>query len=274
MTGGASRGGGPLTGRTIVVTRAKEQSSALASALEAHGARTLAVPLIAIGPAPDAARVDAAARSLGDYHWVAFTSPNGVGAFVRALAATGAVEPARFAGARIAAVGPGTAAALERAGLPVDRVAAEHRGEGLAASILEVARAGERVLLPRAKVARDALPEALREAGIEVDDLPVYENVPPEPASLAPLVEGLRARTVDALTLTSSSTADALADALGGDAPRLLEGCAVCSIGALTTETAERRGLPVAVTAHPHTIDGLVDAIVAHFEKLRVGPDS
>lgn len=267
MTGA---GDGPLAGRTIVVTRPKDQAGALVAALEALGARTLAVPLIGIGPSPEPERVASAIRALASYDWVAFTSPNGAAAFASALAAAGS-SAASLGAARVAAVGPGTSEALERAGLPVARVATEHRGEGLAASLLEVVRPGDRVLLPRARVARDALPEALREAGVVVDDLPIYENVRPAAAEIAPLIDGLRAGTVDAVTLTSGSTADALADVLGDEAGALLARCALCSIGALTTEAALRRGLTVTVTAHPHTVPALVEAIAAHFEKLRPG---
>ena len=170
------------------------------------------------------------------------------------------------------AIGPGTAAALARVGVRADVVPEEFRGEAAAAAILAAHGgpiAGARVLLPRAAVARDVLPDTLRKAGAVVDVVPVYRTVPPEPADRERLRALLAAREVDVVTFTSSSTVDNLVGALGDDAARLLEPLVVASIGPITTDTARRHGLRVAVTAAEYTVDGLIAALTRHFAENR-----
>jgi len=125
-----------------------------------------------------------------------------------------------------------------------------------------------RVLVPRALVAREVLPERLREAGCEVLVVPVYETRPASAERRAELVRRLEARELSAVMLTSSSTADSLCDMLGPRAAELLSGVDVASIGAITTATAEKRGLTVAVTAAVSTTAGLVEAMGQHFAAL------
>jgi uroporphyrinogen III methyltransferase/synthase len=147
-------------------------------------------------------------------------------------------------------------------------VAKEFVGEGLARALLESAPAGgrRRVLVARALVAREALPDALRAAGHEVDVVAAYETKPPAPESAAPLAHALAARQIDVVTLTSSSTAEHLLGLLGAEASALLEGVCLASIGPVTTATAERLGLRVALTARTYSLDGLIEALEAHFE--------
>ncbi|HEU4533895.1 MAG TPA: uroporphyrinogen-III synthase, partial [Polyangiaceae bacterium] len=173
-----------------------------------------------------------------------------------------------FGAAKVAAIGPGTAASLAARGVRADLVAKEFVGEGLARALLESAPAGRRlrVLVARALVAREAMPDALRAAGHEVEVVAAYETKPPSPASAAPLARALAARQIDVVTLTSSSTAEHLLALLGPDAPALLEGVCLASIGPVTTATAERLGLRVALTAGTYSLDGLIAALEAHFE--------
>jgi uroporphyrinogen III methyltransferase/synthase len=195
---------------------------------------------------------------------VAFTSANGVERAWEALSAAGG-DARTFGAARLAAIGPATARALERHGLVADVIAKEFRGEGLATEMLQALELGgaaaPRVLLARAAQARDALPRALREAGCEVDVVAAYETRPPPPEARAALQRELEGGRVDVVTFTSSSTVDNLCDWLGAGAPALLAGSCVACIGPVTAETARARGLRVNVLAAEYTVPGLVRAL-------------
>lgn len=239
----------PLFGRRIVVTRAREQASELRARLEALGAQVVEMPAIEIEP------VDFALPDLRAYEWVVFTSANGVDAFFdRGLLSAG-LDARALASSRVAAIGPGTADALRRRGIVADLVPERFVAESLL-DAFPAPSGPARVLLARAEVARDVLPEGLEAKGYTTDVLPVYRTRPaaPDPADL----EALRAGAVDAVTFTSSSTVTNLCDAVGPlpDPPPL-----VVSIGPVTSATARARGLTVDAEADPHTIDGLVDAL-------------
>jgi uroporphyrinogen III methyltransferase/synthase len=259
----------PLFGKRIVVTRPAHQADETANAIRDRGAEPVVVPAIAIHPPPD---LDALARSvsvLDSYDVVAFTSANGVDRTIDALAASRR-DVRAFGRALVAAIGPGTEAALFRHGIVADIVAKEFRGEGLAASILEALRgrapaAKKRVLLMRALVARDALPDALRAAGAEVDVTAVYETRPATPASIEKLRGDLSTGAIDVVTFTSSSTVTEFCRALGPDAAELLGRAVVAVIGPVTAETARELGVRVDVSAEPFTVAGLLDALERHF---------
>jgi uroporphyrinogen III methyltransferase/synthase len=250
----------PLFGRTIVVTRAREQASDLSRRLEELGAEVIELPSIAIEPLP----LDRPA--LERYSWLVFTSANGVdGFFTRGLADHG-LDARAVAGRRVAAIGPGTAAALAAHGIRADLVPERFVAE----SLLEAfppAVSGEQVLVARAEQARDVLPEGLERLGYEVEVLPVYRTVTatPEPAQLARVQAG----AVDALTFTSSSTVTNLCALVGSVPDRPV----VVSIGPITSATARDQGLRVDAEADPHTIDGLVAALLATLAPAASGPD-
>jgi uroporphyrinogen III methyltransferase/synthase len=237
----------------VVVTRAREQASELGARLVALGASVLELPAIRVVP------IDFAVPDLTRFEWVVFTSANGVDAFFdRGLRPVG-LDARALAPVRIAVIGPGTAAALARRGLRADLVPERFVAE----SLLDAFPPGTgRVLLARAEVARDVLPEGLARQGYEVDLLAVYRTdpVPPDPNVVARVRAGADAGAIDAITFTSSSTVDNFCDAVGvplaGRQPR------VVSIGPVTSESARARGLRVDAEADPHTIDGLVEAVV------------
>jgi uroporphyrinogen III methyltransferase/synthase len=164
----------------------------------------------------------------------------------------------------VAAIGPATAAGLARRGIRADIVAPTFIAEELAASILREFGKGARMLLPRALAAREVLPERLRAAGLQVDVVPVYRTV----TAGIERREELRALVadVDVVTLTSSSTVEKLREILGDDAPERLAHCMLASIGPITTQTAEKLGLRVAVTAEHSTSFGLIEALEAALE--------
>jgi len=242
----------PLFGRTIVITRAREQASELRMRCEALGAHVLEVPAIEIEPLPFTV------PDLAAYTWLLFTSANGVEAFFERGLLASQRDARALAPVRIGVIGPGTGRALARYGVNPDLVPERFVAE----AFLEAFPDGSgRVLLARAEVARDVLPDGLRAKGYDVTVLPVYRTVPaPMPDAMQTQLRG----AVDALTFTSSSTVTNFCDAIGEPlSPQPI----VVSIGPITSETAREHGLRVDVEADPHTIDGVVDALVRALQK-------
>jgi uroporphyrinogen III methyltransferase / synthase len=252
----------PLFGKSILVPRPAQQGRATAEAIRERGAEAILLPLITIAEPPDKAPLGRALSELSQYEYVLFTSANGVEQFFRALLGSGR-DARAFGHAKIGVVGPKTADALAACGLRADVVAAEFVGEGLARAVLERGTPG-RVLVARALVARDALPEALRAAGANVDVVPVYETRSVE--DVAAVRELFEQKRIDAVLFTSSSTAQALVSALGEKAAELLRNVCVSSIGPITSKTLAELSIPVDVTAAAFTIEGQLDALEAHFK--------
>ncbi len=237
----------PLCGRTVAVTRARAQSSALAARLRELGAEVVEAPAIRIVP------IDGPAPDLGRYDLLCVTSPNGVRLLFERLEREGR-DARALAGLRVAAIGPGTARALREHGVSADLVPERFVAEGLVEALADIPV--QRALIARATQARDVLPDALRERGAEVDVLALYETV----AEPLDRTQCDAVRAADYVTFTSSSTVSYLLDALGGelgDRPRIV------SIGPVTSDTLRERGLEPALQAGRHDIDGLVDALVS-----------
>ncbi len=254
----------PLFGKRILVPRAPHQAEGTARAIRERAAEPVIFPVIELADPPDRAPLERAARELASYDWVVFTSANGVERFFATLAAIGR-DARAFGAARVAVIGPKTSAALEAHGVRADLMAKEFVGEAVAQAILDVGGA-RRVLIPRALVARDALPEMLRAAGATVDVVAAYQTlaVPRERAAeLRALFEDGK---LDAVIFTSGSTVASLTELLGPDAPALLSKVAVGSIGPVTSQALAERGIAVAVTAQKYTVAGLLDALEAYFE--------
>jgi len=249
----------PLFGRTVLVTRTRQQASALAERLAELGANAVECPTIEVHPPADWAPVDAALGRLGEFDWLVLTSPNGAAALLDRLAALG--QDARaLAGVRIAAVGPATADVLRRHFLQPDLLPAKFTtaalGEAMAS---EIGGARCRCLLARADIASDALPQILRQAGADVEQVVLYRTV--RPAALPDAaVAALREGTVDWVTFTSSATVENFAALLEGQGVSL-DGVKLASIGPVTTQTLRDRGLTPTAAADVHTIEGLVDAM-------------
>lgn len=253
----------PLFGRRIVVTRARAQAGDLSRELEALGAEVVEFPTMVIRPPGDFAPLDKAIRELDGYDWLVFTSVNGVEAFVERLGEHGLDLRAVPRAARIAAIGPATAGSLRRAGLRVDVIPREYRAEALLEEVGGGSLEGKRVLIPRAKVAREVLPESLREAGAVVDVPSAYESVPSDEGSES-LAARLEAGEVDCITFTASSTVENFVRAFGEErARRLAAGASVACIGPITADTARGYGLEVAVEAGEYTIPGLIEVVRA-----------
>lgn len=255
----ATRERRPLEGRTVVVTRPREQSRSFSRALVDRGAAVVEFPTIRIGPTPEPERLEEALRSLDGYDWVVFTSVNGVRRTFETMERLG-LDGRALSASRVAAIGPGTAGRLRKRGVDVDVVPGEYRAEALAAAILDAMEpAAARILLPRAAGAREVLAATLREAGAEVEEVAAYrtERVAEDATSMRKM---LRAGRVDWLTFTASSTVRSFAELVGRE-----QGSArVAAIGPITAGTARERGFRVDAVAEEYTIPGLVDALVRH----------
>ncbi|RME44872.1 MAG: uroporphyrinogen-III synthase [Caldilineae bacterium] len=245
--------------KRILVTRAAGQNETLRRLLEAEGAEVVEFPTIQITPPDDPAPLHAAIAGIDRYHWLAFTSANGVRFFWRALEAAGK-RAAGLRALRIAAVGPATAGALRALGVTVACLPARHTAEALAAAMGDVA--GQRILFPAADIARPALETALQAKGAIVERVTAYQTRPVTDAGDLPAL----LPTLDALTFTSPSTVQNFVALLETDAPANATGGAVVAcIGPTTAAAAEAAGLPVHLIAQPHTAEGLVQSLSAYY---------
>ena len=255
----------PLFGRCVVVTRARAQAGELSVELERLGAEVYEFPTIQIQAPEDFGPLDAAIRDLDSFGWIVFTSVNGVEAFLERLWHHGLDLRAVPRRAKVAAIGPATAQRIEEVGLRVDVVPEEYRAEALIEVLETDSIVGKRVLIPRAKVAREILPDKLREAGAEVVVPPAYESAPSSEGKNE-LARRLGAGEVDCVTFTASSTVENFVGAFGpGEAVGLLAETRVVCIGPITAETARGHGLRVDTEAEEYTIPGLVEAVVDLF---------
>lgn len=249
-----------LHGKRILVTRPRAQAEGLVEKLINLGAIPVVFPTIKIAALEDFALLDQAIVNLNSYNWVIFTSVNGVAAFWQRLSVLGKDQQV-FKGVRVAAIGPATAGALkERAVIP-DFVPAEYVAEAILPGLGDVH--GQRILLPRADIARKALVNELCLQGAFPEEIAVYRTVlsRPDPEALAELEQG-----VDIATFTSSSTVRNFFELLGERALDLLEGTVVACIGPITAETARSNGLAVDIIASEFTVEGLVNALLANYQ--------
>lgn len=259
----------PLFGKRVVVTRSRTQASDLVTALADTGALPVEFPTIKVVPPSDGyAALDAAIAKLLDgaeggpaYDWAVFTSVNGVEKFFERLDLAGDTRDLR--GVKLGAIGPATAAALETRGLKLDFVPAEYRAEAVLEGLLERGAAGGSVLIPRAKEAREVLPEKLAEAGARVEVVPAYETVLDE-TGVDDMKNMLSSGEIDIITFTSSSTVTNFVKLLDGfDFKALPANVTIACIGPITADTARDLGLRVDLVADEYTIPGLVQALVA-----------
>lgn len=265
----------PLAGVRVLVGRARHQAGALSGELRKLGATVLEIPFIEIRKPRSFRRLDTALRNLHNYDWLILTSVNGVEAMWERLAKL------RLAGEslhhlRMAAIGPATKKAMERRGVKVDVMPEEYVAESVVRSLRRRVN-GKRVLLVRAKVARDVIPRELREAGAHVDVVEAYETVVPQSSRMR-LRSVLKdpKRRPHVVTFTSSSTVRNFAALLGlgsraavralkargQECPRHTEPIRLASIGPVTSSTLRELGLRVDIEAREYTIPGVVEAIV------------
>ncbi len=250
----------PLFGRRIIVTRPRQQVQAFCEAISELGGEPLPVPVIRIEPPDDFAPLDRALHNLQSYQMIIFTSVNGVGHFLGRMRQLGK-DIREMHGVRLGAIGPRTKAALENTGMIVELLPSSYRAEAILALVEDKIRPGDRVLLPRADLARPLLATGLAEYGAEVDDLVAY-HTRPETGEAEKLKEILSRGKGDMVTFTSSSTVDNFISILGDGYKELLDGVQLASIGPVTSATIAAKGLPVHIEASEFTVDGLLKAIL------------
>lgn len=259
-----------LEGLRVLVGRARHQAGALSSKLRKLGADVLEIPFIQIRPPRSFQPLDAALKNLETYDWLILTSVNGVDAMWERLTKLQLTKKS-LKHLRIAAIGPATKKAIEKRGVRVHVVPDEYVAESVVRRLKKQVK-GKRVVLVRAKVARDVIPKELRKAGAVVDVFEAYETVVPA-SSRARLQAALKNpnRRPDVITFTSSSTAKNFVELLGaagrsrnGQRPSKLKGVSLASIGPVTTATLRQLNLGVDIEAGEYTIPGLVKAIIAN----------
>ncbi|MGH7430159.1 MAG: uroporphyrinogen-III C-methyltransferase, partial [Candidatus Methylomirabilaceae bacterium] len=255
----------PLFGKRILITRAQEQAHDFAELLEARGAEVIQIPLISFAPPRSWAPLDRAIGRLEGFQWVIFTSVNGVEAFFLRLR-TLRQDARRLGGAKICAIGPATAEALEQHSILADLIPTEFLAEGIVKAFEARDLPGARILLPRAEVARGLLPMALEKHGATVEVVPAYRTVQAA-ADTELLKQLLQDRKIDVVTFTSASTVTNFIDVLETeDVKQLMEGVRIACIGPITAETVERSGLTVDITPTRYTIPSLAESIVAYYD--------
>lgn len=254
----------PLFGKKIIVTRTRDQASELVEGLEEFGANCVEYSTIHIKPTESYEILDGELERLEEYHWILFTSLNGVKYFFDRLYSKG-MDARDLKGPALAVVGKSTADLLLKYGLNADLIPSTFTGEGLAEGLLDQGVEGRNILIPRAQHAREILPETLRGAGAQVTVAPVYENCPAE-GDKESLKEELANGGVEMITFTSSSTVRNFLEMVDvgnqQELHKMLSGVKIAAIGPITAKTITDNGLQVDIQPDEYTITGLIHSIV------------
>jgi uroporphyrinogen-III synthase len=265
----------PLSGCRVLVSRAKKQAGALSSLLRDLGCQVIEIPFIEIRKPRSYRPLDTALQHIADYHWLILTSVNGVDALFERMARK-KLAPARLEHVKIAAIGPATKAAIEKRGLKVAVTPKEYVAEAVVASLHRRVK-GKRVLLVRAKVARDVIPRELGNAGAQVEVVEAYETVAPEASARRLRAILASKRRPHAITFTSSSTVKNFVGLLGLRAARAAlkkpapgHGVHSASIGPVTSATLREFHLPVDIEAREYTMKGLVNGILDARQRIQM----
>jgi uroporphyrinogen-III synthase len=263
-----NQNGRPLSGLRVVVGRARHQASALSSGLSELGAEVLAIPFIEIRRPSSYRALDSALKNLADYDWLILTSVNGADALWERMNKLELTKQS-WSSLKVATIGPATKKAIEKHGLKVDVVPEHYVAESVVENLKNQVQ-GKRVLLARAKVARDVIPRELRNLGAHVDVVEAYETIIPE-SSRERLKAALKSEKhrPHMIAFTSSSTVKNFLDLIGRKITRnQLKDIQFASIGPITSATLREFGLPVHIEAKQYTIPGLIKAIVAGTRSL------
>ena len=253
----------PLSGKRVLVTRSKSQASTLSQMLLERGAQPFELPAIAIRPLEDNTGLDDAIRNLKSFHWVIFTSVNGVEAFFKRMSVLN-LDSRALHGRKIGAIGPATSTALRSHGLTADYCPPVYTGAGLLNGLKTLRIKDRHFLLPRADIADSDLSDGIRNLGGRVHEVAAYHTLP-DYTAVDKAVEMVQQGKIDIITFTSSSTVSNFMSALGRH--RLPPGLVIACIGPKTAETALKAGLKVDITAREQTIPGLVAALEQYFNK-------
>jgi len=256
----------PLMGRNIVVTRSREQASELVKLLSELGAECLECPTITVVPPDDLKPLDMAIENLSSYDWLMFTSVNGVNFFFNRLFEKNK-DVRALNHVRTAVIGPATAKRLFDFGFQSDIVPENYKAESVVEAFAKEDIIGKKILLPRAKEARQVLPLELTKMGAIVDDVTAYCNqAVKDDADI--VLKRLKERTIDMITFTSSSTAKNFRALLPSEGlNNLIQGVTIACIGPITADTARNLGFDVHIVAESYTIPELCEAIQKYYHK-------
>ncbi len=253
----------PLFGKGVVITRPERQTDDLARLLEAQGASPIAFPTISIVPPHDWSEVDSAIDQLESYHWLIFTSANGVHFFFQRLQDK-CRDIRDLKGIKICCIGPATARQIEDRGIKVDLVPKEYIAEGILESFALLDLSGKKILIPRAAVARDILPEGLKKQGATVDVAATYQTVK-SGRKKEELIKSIDAGEVDIITFTSSSTVNNFVEIMGAEYV-LPSSIHIACIGPVTAATAKKAGFTIDISREEYTMEGLVQSLINHVQ--------
>ena len=255
----------PLFGRRIIVTRARAQASGFAECLESYGAEVIQFPTIETQPIPDNAALDRATAELSTYNWIIFTSVNAVEYFYRHVRTNGK-DTRSLGNARICAVGQKTVSALDQIGIRADYVPSQYRGAVLAVELEDVD--GQKILLPRASIAVDDLPNGLRDRGAIVDAIPIYETIKAGAEGREAVEADLHNGRINMVTFTSSSTVTNFLEMFGSPpSTALFNRVHIAVIGPSTEATAKANGLTVDIVAKQASVESLAEEIVEFYRE-------
>jgi uroporphyrinogen III methyltransferase/synthase len=256
----------PLFAKRIVVTRAREQASGFLAGLAELGAECIEFPTIEVVPPESWDSLDRAIEAIESYHWLLFTSVNGVRYFLRRLKAL-EKDVRDLKGLKIGAIGPKTAEVWQRFGIRPDLMPGEYRAEAVVADFQKWGVKGARILLPRAESAREILPEELQKMGAHVDVVSAYRTVKPDHDTVQ-VREMFEKGAIDMVTFTSSSTVNnfvQMFEAHGQKLKNWMSSMAVACIGPITAKTAQENGFTVSLVPADYTVESLTDSIVQYF---------
>ena len=256
---------GPLWGQRVLITRSRSQASRLKELMKDLGADPIELPTIQTGPLEDYTELDASLERLSDFDWVFFASVNGVNAVFSRLAARDHGRDARaFGSAKVGAIGPATALALEQRGIVPDYLPTNSTAQAVADEVAGWNWKDVPVFLPGADIGRDLLAQSLTRLGAQVQHTAAYRTAPAP--DIGRLAREALDKGIDIATFTSSSTVRNLLDALNGDGSRL-ESSIIACIGPTTAATAKELGLRVDLVAERHNVEGLAESVVGYVQR-------
>lgn len=251
--------------KRVVVTRCREQASELSKRIRELGGEAIEFPVISIEQPYSFEKLDNAIKKAGEYQWLIFTSVNGVKSFFNRMKDLG-LDVRSLGQARLCAIGPATKRALEDKGLFVEFMPKDYYAESMLDGLKEKVKPGEKVLIPRADIARPLLINGLSEMGLMADEVIAYRTIAQTPDER--LIDLVKKKEIDVVTFTSSSTVKNFINCLGDiNLKEAMEGITIACIGPITRDTALEYGLHVDVVADEFTIDGLIDSLCDYFEK-------
>lgn len=257
----------PLFGKRILVTRSKEQSESFVNLLEDLGAEVIVFPTIEIFPPEEWGSLDRALESLNRYDWIIFTSANGVRFFFYRLKTVGR-DLRELKGVKIVAIGEQTAKAVEKHDLRIEMIPSDFRAEGIIEAFSNVDLKNNCILIPRARIARDLLPNELRKMGAEVDVVTAYETKKPRLKHISNIKEMFKLGLIDIVTFTSSSTVRNFMALFGND-KNLLKKSKIACIGPVTASTAKEIGIKPQIVCKKYTIEEMTREIADYYKYKR-----